>query len=222
MKFLTFDTSLDKTYVTLFDNENLIETQIIESHDDKYHSAFLIKNLVLLLKKHNLSMKDIEAIGVNIGPGSFTGIRACLTIARVVAQQLEIPLVGVSSMEILAQINQKGTQTAVVMDARKNMCYYALYDKDGKEIQEPQLINLQDLNFSNLNLTIISDKVIQEFLANQNIENICYTDINHDLGKYLGKITYKNLLSSNDYHWAKVKPLYLQKPSITLPKKQLL
>ena len=127
MIFLTFDTSLDKTYLTLFNNENPLETQIIETHDDKYHSAYLIQNLVTLLKKHNLTMQNVDAIGVNIGPGSFTGIRACLTIARVVAQQLEIPLVGVSSMEILAQINSEKVPTIVVMDARKAMCYFAQY-----------------------------------------------------------------------------------------------
>lgn len=222
MKYLTFDTSLDKTYVTLCNEQEALETQIIESHDDKYHSAFLIQNLVLLLKKYNLTMKDINAIGVNIGPGSFTGIRACLTIARVVAQQLDIPLIGVSSMEILSQINPTNNETVVVMDARKNMCYYAKYDASGVEIQKPQLILLEDLTFNVNTQTIISDKTMQEFLANKNIETICYTDINQDLGKYLAKITYKSLQSSNDYHWAKVKPLYLQKPSITLPKKQLI
>ena len=125
MRFLTFDTSLDKTYVTLFESDKILDTQIIETHDDKYHSAYLIQNLVVLLKSHNLTMKDIEAIGVNIGPGSFTGIRACLAIARVVAQQLEIPLVGISSLEILSQLNKENKPTVVVMDARKNMCYYA-------------------------------------------------------------------------------------------------
>ena len=107
MIFLTFDTSLDKTYLTLCDGEKKLESQIIETHDDKYHSAYLIQNLVTLLKKHNFTMQNIKAIGVNIGPGSFTGIRACLTIARVIAQQLEIPLIGISSMEILAQINKE-------------------------------------------------------------------------------------------------------------------
>lgn len=222
MNFLTFDTSLDKTYVTLFKDKIEIETQVIESHDDKYHSAYLIQNLVTLLKSHSLTMKDVEAIGVNIGPGSFTGIRACLTIARVIAQQLEIPLVGISSLEILSQINTEETETVVVMDARKNMCYYARYDKDGAILQEPQLINLEDLTFNTKTQRIITDNAMKDFLEKENIKTICYTDINKDLGKYLGELTYKALTNSKDYHWAKVKPLYLQKPSITMPRKQLI
>ena len=46
--------------------------------------------------------KDIDMIATDIGPGSFTGIRACVTVARVLAQQLNIKAVGVSSLEILS------------------------------------------------------------------------------------------------------------------------
>ena len=221
MNFLTFDTSLDKTYVSLFQGREEVETQIIESHDDKYHSAYLIQNLVTLLKSHNLTVKDIEAIGVNIGPGSFTGIRACLTIARVIAQQLEIPLIGVSSLEILAQLNTSQTETVVIMDARKNMCYYAKYDTDKNELIEPMLINIDELKIDG-ETKVISDKVMQEILQKDNVETVCYTDVNTDLGKYLGNLTYKKLQENTNTHWATVKPLYLQKPSITMPKKQLI
>ena len=93
MNILTFDTSLDKTYVSLsFDGEMLV-SEVIENHNEKYHSAFLIPTIVSILKKYNITMKDIDVIGTNIGPGSFTGIRACVTVARVFAQQLNIPLV---------------------------------------------------------------------------------------------------------------------------------
>lgn len=220
MHFLTFDTSLDKTYLTLFDEKNAIDTEIIETHDDKYHSAYLIQNLVNLLKKHNLTVKNIEAIGVNIGPGSFTGIRACLTIARVIAQQLEIPLVGVPSTEILAQINKNKNKTIVLMDARKGMCYFAEYDSNGEEIQEPHLESIETLSIPDES-TIISDKVMQNFLKEQEINSICFSDINEDLGVLLGSLTYKKL-QKGSYHWAKVKPLYLQKPSITISKKNLI
>ena len=222
MIFLTFDTSLDKTYLTLCDGEKKLESQIIETHDDKYHSAYLIQNLVTLLKKHNFTMQNIKAIGVNIGPGSFTGIRACLTIARVIAQQLEIPLIGISSMEILAQINKEKTKTTVIMDARKSMCYFAQYDENKNETQKPALINIADLDLADKAQVIISDKSMQELLANDEIKTICYTDINEDLGQFLGLLTYKALKSNKTYHWAEVKPLYLQKPSITMPKKQLI
>lgn len=222
MHFLTFDTSLDKTYISLFENDKELETEVIENHDDKYHSAFLIQNLVNLLKSKKMTLKDISAIGVNIGPGSFTGIRACLTIARVTAQQLEIPLVGVSSLEILAQLNDSTLPTIVIMDARKGMCYFAEYDRDGNALQEPHLEPIEALNLNSNSHRIISDGAMQEILKNNGVESTCYTDVNANLGKLLGNLTFKKLNSGKNYHWAEAKPLYLQKPSITMPKKPAL
>lgn len=222
MHFLTFDTSLDKTYITLFNDERALETEIIENHDDKYHSAFLIQNLVNLLKAHNLLMKDIDAIGVNIGPGSFTGIRACLTIARVIAQQLDIPLVGIPSLEILARLNKSGTPSIVIMDARKNMCYFAQYDSNGKTIQQPQLKPINELTLNSDRQKIIADKVMHEFLQEKGVASVCYTELQSNLGEILGHITFEKLNQGEKHHWAETKPLYLQKPSITMPKKTAL
>ena len=120
MKMLAFDTCLDKTYVTLY-NENIFQNKIILSNDKNYHSAYLISTLVEILKANNLSPKDIDCIAIDIGPGSFTGIRACTTVARMLAQQLDIKAVGISSLEILSRI--LGKNDLVALDARKNKAY---------------------------------------------------------------------------------------------------
>ena len=125
MKILAFDTCLDKTYVTLFDGEKYINKTIL-STGENYHSAYLISTIVEILKSANLSPNDLDFISTDIGPGSFTGIRACTTVARMLAQQLDIGLVGVSSLEILSKI--EGGNNIVALDARKNKAY--LYDKE--------------------------------------------------------------------------------------------
>ena len=102
MKILVFDTCLDKMYVTLAEDDKILSSKIVTN---KYHSAFLISTIKELLKANNLTPQNIDAIGTNIGPGSFTGIRACTTVARMFAQQLNIPAVGISSLEILSKIN---------------------------------------------------------------------------------------------------------------------
>ena len=104
MKTLAFDTCLDKTYVTLAEDGNIIKSEVILSTGENYHSAYLISTIVKILKGANLTPNDIEEIITDIGPGSFTGIRACTTVARVLAQQLNIKAVGVSSLEILSKI----------------------------------------------------------------------------------------------------------------------
>ena len=124
MKLLAFDTCLDKTYIVLRDEDNILTSKILESDEKNYHSAYLISTISKILKENNLTPKDIEGIAINIGPGSFTGIRACTTVARVMAQQLNIKALGVSSLEILSKACDD--KYVVALDARKNKAY--LYD----------------------------------------------------------------------------------------------
>ena len=221
MKILTFDTSLDKTYVTLSDNGNFLADEIIENHNEKYHSAFLIPTLVSILKNNKLTMQDIDVIGTNIGPGSFTGIRACVTVARVMAQQLNIPLVGVSSLEILSNINNSLKKSVVVLDARKQQFYTAIYE-NGKELQPPKLTTKEDLlKLSFENSCVISDEVSHEVLKEISVDTKIYTKINADLGKYLNNLVSQKISAAqkDEYLWAKLKPLYLQAPPVTISAK---
>ena len=222
MKILTFDTSLDKTYITLSENSHILSDVIIENHDEKYHSAYLIPSIVSILKDNNIQMKDIDAIGTNIGPGSFTGIRACVTVARVIAQQLDLPLVGISSLEILSRINTSNTKTAVVLDARKNQFYTAVYENK-KEILAPLLTSAQDLkDFDFSNTFVISDTVSSDFLnENCSVQTCIYTEKNADLGKFLNSIVYERLSNTdqNEFIWGKLRPLYLQLPPVTISAK---
>ncbi len=103
MKILVFDTCFKKAYIVLKDDDKILANEVIESDENNYHSAYLIPKIRDILAGNNLFIKDLNAIGVNIGPGSFTGIRASVTIARVFAQQFNSKLVGVNSLEILAR-----------------------------------------------------------------------------------------------------------------------
>lgn len=223
MKFLTFDTSLNKTYITLSEDEKILVSRTIESTDEKYHSAYLIPTIVEILKSQNLTMQDIEAIGTNIGPGSFTGIRVCTTIARVFAQQLTGNLIGISSLQILSKINTTDKNSLILMDARKNKVYCAIYSNTGEVIQEPSSVEKEEiLGLSKQDYFIITDSNIHNYLKENGIESINYEAGEYELGEYLSYFTYKALSNKNsDFHWAKVKPLYIQPPSISKPKQQV-
>lgn len=219
MLTLVFDTCFNKSYIVLSDNDNILNSEIIHSTDSNYHSVFLIPKIRDILKKNNLQIKDMDAIGVNIGPGSFTGIRAGITIARVLAQQSDTKLVGVSSLQILSKLNKSDKKTIVVTDARKNNVYYAEYIGDDV-VQAPYLLEKDNLiSKISADCVVISDASISTYLEQNGINHINYENSDDDLGLFLSEITRKMLLNSNeDYNWAKVKPLYIQKPSITKPK----
>ena len=152
-----------------------------------------------ILKENNILIKDIDVIGVNIGPGSFTGIRAGLTIARVLAQQYNIKLCAVNSLKILSKLNKTEKRTVTIV--------------------EPSLILKEDIekNIKNDDF-IISDNSISEYLSGISIQSYNYEKSDENLACNLMEIT-ETEAANSDCNWAKVKPLYIQPPSITLPKK---
>ena len=82
-----------------------------------------------ILKRNNISAKDIGEVVVTIGPGSYTGIRIAFTIAKTLAFALDIKIYAVSSL-----ISQKAPHqpTISVINARSNRSYVAIYDADGQ------------------------------------------------------------------------------------------
>ena len=159
MKILTFDTSLNKTYIAYGENDKILVNKAIPSDDEKYHSAYLVPEILSLLKSENITMQDLDAIGINEGPGSFTGIRICTVIARTAAQQLNIKVVPVPSLEILSKINKSDKKTLTVLDARKHKVYVAAYDKD-EVLIEPKAIQVEDLEdlIKSDDYVVIADK----------------------------------------------------------------
>lgn len=221
MKILTFDTSLNKTYITYGVDDKIIVKKEICSDSEKYHSAYLIPEIIDILKSENIMLQDIDAIGINEGPGSFTGIRICTVIARTAAQQLGIKVVPVPSLEILSKINSTDKKSLVVLDARKQKAYIAIYNGD-EVVISPKSINIDELSdlVAQDEYQIITDFSMHEKLQKMEISSVNYEADDYPLGKFLYEIVYKKLQNpENDYFWAKVKPLYIQPPSITPPKK---
>lgn len=194
MIILAFDTCLDKMYAVLKKDSNILASRVIENHDNKYHSAFLISTLQEIMSENGIKPQDIDLIATNIGPGSFTGIRACVTVARVLAQQLNCKAVGISSLEILAKC--AGEKPLVALDARKNSAY--LY-KDG-EIKGA--IAIDEINTDGY--TVLTDDKLQPILGGTS-----YQQMNLPLGEILAELAEQN---SYDSDWRKLKPLYIQPP----------
>lgn len=202
MNILVFDTCLDKMYVAIAQDDKVLSSKIVTNQDNKYHSAFLISTIKGMLKENNLTPKDINAIGTNVGPGSFTGIRACTTVARIMAQQLDLPAVGISSLEILAKLNKTDKPTMVALDARKNSAY--LYVNE--EIQGAiQLEKVKEM-LENRDYNLITDDKLQKVLGGTS-----YQAGEHNLGEILANLTYEKLKTSS-CKWQELKPLYIQPP----------
>ena len=209
---LAFDTCLDKMYVVLKKDGEILASKTVENHDNKYHSAFLISTLQEVMCENDVKPQDVDLIGVNIGPGSFTGIRACVTVARVMAQQLNCKVAGVSSLEILAETYYSGHSEQsieshniiekiplVALDARKN-CAYLYSDNEIKgaiPLEEVQKY-IQTGKYD-----VITDDKLQPILG-----GVSYQKQNFPLGEILAQLAEEK----EETNWRLLKPLYIQPP----------
>lgn len=139
MIVLALDTATRATAVALRDAEG----RVLEARDDPpsqerpKHSTHLLGLADGLLRQAGLDWRDLEGIAVGLGPGTFTGLRIGLASARALAQSLDLPLTGVSSLAALAAPAlgapaADAPQTAVlaVLDARRGEAFVAAYEPD--------------------------------------------------------------------------------------------
>lgn len=216
MNILTFDTCLDKMYVALGNDNKVLSTKIIETTKEHYHSAFLISTIKEILMENNLAPSDVNLIATNVGPGSFTGIRACTTVARVFAQGVNVvKAVGISSLKILSRLNNTQKPTLVSLDARKDMAYVAIYNQN-EEIQPPHTVLLEDLNalIAQNDYFIVTDDKLESIIG-----GISYQKSNADFGEILIQIAFdevnKGLVETD---WKKLLPLYIQPAPVNVKK----
>ena len=202
MKILAFDTCLDKMYVVLRTEKEILTSEVVENTESKYHSAFLISTIKNILRKNNIKPEGLDVIGINIGPGSFTGIRACTTVARVMAQQLGIKAIGVSSLEILSKLG--GENPLVALDARKNKAYLWCNNeiKGAVELEQVQEI------IKNGSYNVITDDRLQKILGGTS-----YQQGNYPLGEILSDLVIDKLKTQSG-NWAELLPLYIQPPPV--------
>ena len=143
MKILVADTSSSVCAVALFENEILISENMLDN--GRTHSENFMPLVEKTLKDAKLELKDIDIIGVVVGPGSFTGIRIGIASCKAMAEVMNIKMVSVTSLESLA-CNEIGEASVIcsMIDARNNQVYCGIFDSN-YELQEPYLAN--DIQF---------------------------------------------------------------------------
>lgn len=133
MKVLAIDTSNHPMSVALVEDDQLLATTTLNMV--RNHSIYLMPTVDRLFKLVKWQPADVDRVVVAQGPGSYTGIRIAVTTAKVLADTLEIDLVGVSSLEVVAR-NVLPTTSAIIVpffDARRGNVFAGAYQwQDGK------------------------------------------------------------------------------------------
>jgi len=140
---LFIDTSFSDVSIALLKDNKIISKKIRSIPNE--HSKYAVSYVDDVLKEAKIEPKEVNNIMVVNGPGSFTGIRIGLTIAKVYAYLLNINVTLISSLKTLA-LTTKGEYVLSLIDARNNNYYLGLYDKDYNEIIEEHFSNIEEVN----------------------------------------------------------------------------
>lgn len=214
MKILSIDTASNLCTVAILENKTCIKEIIV--NDARNHSEKIMPVIEQVLQETSLTLKNIDLIVCDKGPGSFTGIR--IGVGTVLAFQdcLDIPCIGISSLEALAyNVNTDGIICSLI-DAKNNNVYFGLFEHKNNEYTQ-----IGNLEFKNINdvitllqiqtspITFVGDGAIanKDFITNS-IPNCTFYDKN-DLSSYslgiAGYDAYTKGISTS------IMPLYLRK-----------
>ena len=146
---LGLDTSAKTCSVALLNGKEV--TAEYTQNLPRTHSEKLMPLVDSIFKDTGRSPGELDAVAVSCGPGSFTGLRIGVATARAMAQGLQIPAMGICTLEVMARgVYSYGSLICPVMDARRSQVYTALYsfkEKSGElqELHEPAALSLDYL-----------------------------------------------------------------------------
>ena len=148
MLMLALESSAKAASAAVFEDDALLAASV--SNAGLTHSRTLLPMAEDLLKNLDKSVKDLDLVAVAHGPGSFTGLRIGMAEAKGLCWALDIPAIGVSTLEAMAfgGPDMEGTMLCCAMDARRGQVYNALFTvKDGRpqRLCEDRAISVSEL-----------------------------------------------------------------------------
>lgn len=145
---LNLETSSKNCSVSLSSNGELVSNFDLE--DDKFrHSELLTSSIQDILTENNFYVKDLDAISIGVGPGSFTGLRIGFSVAKGLCYPHKIKFIGIPTLKILANsVELKSENIISLINDKGDYFYLAKYNTDLEEIISPR-IELIDENYLN-------------------------------------------------------------------------
>lgn len=189
MRILGIDTSTMAASVAVIEDNQLVCEYTINTK--KTHSQKLMPMIENMLKESDLNINDIDLIGICVGPGSFTGLRIGMATAKAIAHVNNIPIVGVTSLEMLAaNMNLCDKKICSILDAQRNQVYTAKFEYIGNRLVQindtdvleiDKLIN--EISSSEDDYILIGEAVYKYEEKLKDIENISIPSPSHNVTK---------------------------------------
>ncbi|HEV7780217.1 MAG TPA: tRNA (adenosine(37)-N6)-threonylcarbamoyltransferase complex dimerization subunit type 1 TsaB [Chitinophagaceae bacterium] len=145
---LNIDTALGRASICLSKNGEPLQSAVLE--DQKDQSGWLHVAIDRVLKKNNTGPRDLSAIAVSIGPGSYTGLRVGLAAAKGLCYALQLPLIAVGTLKMMALAAKEEAEDLIcpLIDARRMEVFTALYDYSLWEKVSPHALIIDENSFT--------------------------------------------------------------------------
>ncbi|MET0909282.1 MAG: tRNA (adenosine(37)-N6)-threonylcarbamoyltransferase complex dimerization subunit type 1 TsaB [Ilumatobacteraceae bacterium] len=126
MLILGIETATPQVSVAIGGHEGVIA--LFEVARRRRHAETLVPAIEFCCQQSGVSLDEIGLVAVDVGPGLFTGMRVGLATGKALAQALRVPMIGISSLDLLAFPHRQADRVVVpVVDARKGEVFYAIY-----------------------------------------------------------------------------------------------
>ncbi len=125
MYSLIIDTSTKYLYICLAKDNEIVEE--IKNESNKNHAPFSVLFIEEILNRNNLSINDLKEVICGIGPGSYTGLRIALTIAKMICSFKDITLKTISSLYLMS--SGYDNKVVAIMDARRGNYFSGSYNE---------------------------------------------------------------------------------------------
>ena len=218
--FLAMDTVFDQCSIAILDGNG----QVLSSHTEtgkRQQTQQILPMIDAALSEAKVRLSDIQALIFNRGPGAFSGIRINTAVVQALSVAHDIPCVGVSSLQAIAQCAYKKyglTQVYSALDARMQQVYFGQYsilgDVAGNAIMQPVLATDSDsteqlLDYDSqttLNLPIVGNGAV---LLKAHDGQVCYEDVWPD-AVVIGQLGIAQFIKSGGTDAANALPIYLR------------
>jgi tRNA threonylcarbamoyladenosine biosynthesis protein TsaB len=147
MLILGIETATEQVSVAIGGHEGVLG--LVEVCRGRRHAETLAPAIEFVCTQADVRLDEISVVAVDVGPGLFTGMRVGLASAKALAQALRVPMIGMSSLDLLAYpLRHTGRTVVAIIDARKGELFYAFYRPVPGGVQrvlEPRCGTIDDL-----------------------------------------------------------------------------
>lgn len=223
---LSIETSGHHCSVALSEGVRILARRL--SGEKLTHNATLAPFVEEVLEETGLSVSELSAIAVSAGPGSYTGLRVGIALAKALCFGADKPFIAVDTLQSLAhhaahELQQNATYIANV-DARRMEVYAAAFDRNGKQLSPTQPLIIESGIFENW--LAQGDVVFCGSGTSKGISLLSSSGIAcHPMepkADYLTPLAYKAYLEGQFEDPASFRPQYIKPPNITTPRKTTL